>query len=402
MTLLLCTLVAEVGVRLFLPQSDLRQRDLFFQYEPFIGWEGIPNKKGVFANPSFKTTISHNSQGFRDREHTFENTTGKFRILAMGDSFTWGHGVDDDEIYMKVLEGLDDRIETVNLGGPGSDPARELKVYTARGIEYEHDLVLVGFYIGNDIVTRRPSPKRSPPDWGFDEDGVFRLIGTQRSAEEVEQIRQRRAAKFAAKAERSTREELEYWLTRRLQVLTLLGNRRDYLSERLKGSALYTRVRRALGKGTRKDFPLLEYCEEEDGEDVAYGWRLAEATLAKFQEFTEEAGARFYLMFIPDMYQTWPDYYATTARRYGYDPDLYDLEKPNRVLAEICEKLGIPYLDLLPGMREAMSADIRLYHRRDRHWNAEGHRFAARALRADLVRRGWLDGIPSSGEAPSP
>ena len=160
--------------------------------------EGIPNKTGVFANRSFKTRIRHNSEGFRDAEHDKENRGGRFRILTVGDSFTWGHGVENDQVYMKVLEQIEPRVETINMGGPGGDPPSELKVYLSRGLEYEHDVVLMGFYVGNDVVTRVPVPNQSPPAWGFDEAGEFRLIGVEPSAEAVAEIRRQSEEAWAS------------------------------------------------------------------------------------------------------------------------------------------------------------------------------------------------------------
>ena len=159
----------------------------------------------------------------------------------------------------------------------------------------------------------------------------------------------------------------------------------------IKGSVAWTRVARAFGQETRRDFPFLRYCGERDSDEVAYGWRLLEATLREFRKVAAAEGARLYVLMIPDMYQTWPSYYETTARRYGYDPAAYDLEKPNRKLTALCEELEIACLDLLPLMRDRMEAGDELYYRRDRHWTAEGHAVAARALRADLERRDWLE-----------
>ena len=56
-TILIHLSLFEIAIRIFDPQSDLRRRDLFFQYEPFVGSEGIPNKKGILATRSFKTSI---------------------------------------------------------------------------------------------------------------------------------------------------------------------------------------------------------------------------------------------------------------------------------------------------------------------------------------------------------
>ncbi len=246
-TFLVCLLIIEVAIRFIDPQSDLRRKDLFFQYEPFIGFEGIPDKKGVFANSSFKTTVIHNKEGFRDVDHDKKNTRGKFRVLVLGDSFTWGHGVENNQIYMKVLEEHDPDIETINMGGPGGDPQGELKVYTSRGVNYEHDVVLVGFFIGNDIEAYYPESKKTPPKWGYDSKGGFVLIGHMKSKEEVDAIRKRSEERYSRKKNRNFRKRICYWFTRNFQIFTFIGNFRDYYSDVMKGSLLYTKILKIFG-----------------------------------------------------------------------------------------------------------------------------------------------------------
>src|SRR5690242_853143 len=53
--------------------------------------------------PEFTTKIRINSLGFRDRE--FDIARSKVpRIVALGDSMTWGWGVEQDAAWPKVLE----------------------------------------------------------------------------------------------------------------------------------------------------------------------------------------------------------------------------------------------------------------------------------------------------------
>jgi lysophospholipase L1-like esterase len=93
---------------------------------------------------------------------------------------------------------------------------------------------------------------------------------------------------------------------------------------------------------------------------------------------------------IPHVVQTSKNIYDYELIRSGHDPSSFDLEKPNNKLAEMCNKLGIDYLDLLPVMKEESSQGKLLYFPRDAHWNAEGHRIAAREIYKDLTGRGWL------------
>ncbi len=389
-TLLVCLSIFEIAVRIISPQSDLRRRDLFFRYEPFIGAEGIPNKKGIFATRSFKTIITLNNEGFRDDNHVKINTQNKFRIVTLGDSFTWGHGVENDQIYMKVLEKYDANIETINMGGSGGDPPTALKAYISRGIYYEHNVVLHGFYIGNDIVAYYPKDDDSPPQWGFDSKGNFVLIGKMKSQEEVNEIRKKSEERYSPTKKRNLKKRISYWFVRHFQLFTFVGNYRDYCSNLLKGSVFCTRILKYFGIENKGAYGFLDYCRKKDPEDVEYGWKLLSETLKTMKDYAIQASAELYVIIIPHDIQTSQKLYEKTARKYGHNTLEFDLEKPNRKLAALCDKLGIGCLDLLPLMKEETSKGNRFYFMRDGHWNANGHRFAAREIYKDMKKRGWI------------
>ncbi len=377
-TLLICLSILEIAVRMISPQSDLRKRNLFFQYEPFIGVEGIPNKKGIYATRSFNVTVTLNNEGFRDYDHDKANTQNKFRIVTLGDSFTWGHGVNNDQIYMKVLERINPNIETINMGGSGGDPPTSLKGYMYRGINYEHNVVLLGFYIGNDIVAYYPKDEDSPPQWGFDSEGRFALIGRMKSQEEVDEIRSESEEKYSPTKKRDFSSRIHYWFIRHFQFCTFIDNYRDYCSNVLKGSALYTKMLKYLGKENKGAYGFLNYCRETDPEDIEYGWKLLTETLKAMKNYAEQASAKLYVVIIPHDVQTSQKRYERTSRKYGYNPLEFDLEKPNRKLSALCNNLNIDYIDLLPVMKKEISQGNQFYFVRDGHWNANGHSFAAK------------------------
>lgn len=389
-TLVICLSLLEIAVRIISPQSDMRRRDLIFQYEPFMGVEGIPNKKGTFATKSFKTTFTLNSEGFRDYDHDKTNTKKKFRILTLGDSFTWGHGVDNDQIYMKVLEKIDTNIETINMGGPGGDPPGSLKTYIHKGVKYEHDVVLLGFFIGNDIVAYYPKDEDSPPEWGFDSSGKFRLIGKMKSPEEVEEIRRETEEKYSPTKKRDFSSRIHYWFIRHFQLCTFIDNYRDYCSDMLACSTVYTKILKYFGKENKRAYGFLNYCWETDPEDVKFGWKLLAETLKTLKNYAEQAGAKLYIVFIPHEVQTSQNLYDRISRTYRYKPSEFDLEKPNRKLSDLCDNLKIDYLDLLPVMKEEISKGNKFNFKRDCHWNVNGHSFAAREIYNDMKDRGWI------------
>lgn len=108
-------------------------------YDPQLGWALTPNIK----NPDYfgkGIAVTINSQGFRAK-HDYA-TAGR-RIVMVGDSFTFGHGVADHETFPAALETAG-RIETVNAGvmGYGIDQAyiNYLRIEPA----LEHQVVLFG------------------------------------------------------------------------------------------------------------------------------------------------------------------------------------------------------------------------------------------------------------------
>ena len=79
-----------------------------------------------------------NSQGLRGKEFSARKPDGTIRILGIGDSFTYGRAVNDDDIFMvKVEEMLNtghDGIayETINFGREGSNTAKQLALFKKR------------------------------------------------------------------------------------------------------------------------------------------------------------------------------------------------------------------------------------------------------------------------------
>ena len=99
----------------------------------------------------------HNSLGFRDQEHEQRKPPGVFRIVAVGDSFTYGIGAPFKDTYLVRLERLlnervgSERIEIIKLGMPRYFPAAEALVLEHYGLAFEPDLVLVGV-LPNDVI----------------------------------------------------------------------------------------------------------------------------------------------------------------------------------------------------------------------------------------------------------
>jgi lysophospholipase L1-like esterase len=97
-----------------------------------------------------------NADGLRDSVYARPKPDGVFRVVVLGDSVSFGYGVEEAEAYPQVLEELlselvpDSRVEVVNLGVGGYNAYNEAKLLEGVGQGYEPDLVLVQFCI-NDL-----------------------------------------------------------------------------------------------------------------------------------------------------------------------------------------------------------------------------------------------------------
>ncbi|MDJ0849843.1 MAG: GDSL-type esterase/lipase family protein [Myxococcota bacterium] len=98
--------------------------------------------------------VSINSLGLRDREVSASKPPGVRRILAIGDSITFGMGVGAEESYPKQLEALLDGseppTEVLNLGVGGYDVVNEVALLEELGPKLGADTVVLGLCI-NDV-----------------------------------------------------------------------------------------------------------------------------------------------------------------------------------------------------------------------------------------------------------
>ena len=94
--------------------------------------------------------VSTNSNGFRGAE-LVKNSSNK-KIIFVGDSFTFGYGVDNDQTYpyhiSKPLEKLG--YDVINAGVSGWGGAEQLKFISSKAKKYSPSVIVHGFYL-NDI-----------------------------------------------------------------------------------------------------------------------------------------------------------------------------------------------------------------------------------------------------------
>jgi len=333
-------LAAEASVRILRPGLVMGPDpvgETFWRHDPELGWAHRPSRIGTFSRPEFSHGVSINSMGFRDREREparqgFAAAGSKtFRIAVLGDSFTWGHGVEDEEVFTRLLEGLLPGVEVWNLGVSAYSTDQELLLLRRMAPVIRPDLVLV-MISRNDFegnLSRAAGAYAKP--W-FEEERPGLLPA---GAPAPEPSVWKRAA-FTIRR-RSAFVNGVWWL---LEGRVLEGG--------LSAESRPKQIRITLG--------LLDLLQRE----------------------TARAGVRLALAFVPSVAHVY----------YGDIPEVQSVR--TEAVEGWAGERGVAFLDLIPAFREAFAASgSMLHYNKDKHWNAAGHRLAATTL-ASLLRESDL------------
>jgi lysophospholipase L1-like esterase len=339
--------LSEGLIRLAAPKKlKTVEAEEFAQFDPWLGWANRPGASGLMRIVGQDDILARiNSRGLRDREiGPTGRKTGR-RILCLGDSFTWGWGVGDDETYPKILEHELAGVETVNAGVCAWGTAQELVWLEREGFRYDPDAVTVGFYLNDfaDNASDSAGGYRRP---------VYALEGGRLVLKGVPIPMPRNGAL----------ETVNAFVQRHLLTLRLLAAAWQWIDRGFLRTADLTPIERARLRGPGPHRPP---AEAETG-----------AILNEARRVCEAKGVRFLVLAIPSMCQVRPS--APLACR-EQDDVTY------AALIHLCAAAGIDVVEPLDELRAAEKGGLPVFPQSDFHWNAAGHRIAARLLARRLA-----------------
>jgi len=160
-SIVLTAVFAEVMLRMVLPAPIIwKYPQEQYQYDADIGHWLKPDQRAYTHDKE----VSTNSVGIRDSEYASDKSPEVYRILALGDSQTFGNGLELTDTWPKQLEtNLNQasngrRVEVINAGLPGSDTWQHEIILKRMFATYQPDAVVLAFYV-NDVVKRfKPRP----------------------------------------------------------------------------------------------------------------------------------------------------------------------------------------------------------------------------------------------------
>ncbi|SLM48668.1 membrane protein of unknown function [Nitrospira japonica] len=350
-------LVAEVSLRMADPL--LAQSGLFSSAHDTPGG-GIPHQ--VTDRSGMKT----NALGFRDRERTIERTSSAWRMVALGDSFTWGAGARYDEVYLTLVERAlaDERpgAEVINLGIVGYQPEDYSALLKEHGLSYGPDLVLVNFFVGNDFMPAQGvqmivaglrhrvhvngnwfHDHLSWDHWYLSHDLAYaRVLADARIKRMQGKSDLGMFASDPAPAASDDPQAFSGWSPRYVRMIQ--GMRDQYL----KADSSVFRAR----------------------------WNDTKAALEQIDGVLNARRVPWVLVLLPAEEQVDPRLQRLYVDMSGGVADEYDFMKPQRLLSAWAAERGLAVIDLSASFAASVETR-RLYVDNDIHWNAAGNALAA-------------------------
>jgi lysophospholipase L1-like esterase len=126
---------------------------------PLIGHEHTPNSSAYLMG----VDVEINSDGFRDEEYSPERNQN-YRIAVLGDSLTFGWGVEKEDTFEVLLEMMLSETrptEMINFGHGNYNTQQQVNLFKKKGLKYNPDKVVVFYFINDAEVT----PVRSSWLW---------------------------------------------------------------------------------------------------------------------------------------------------------------------------------------------------------------------------------------------
>lgn len=117
-----------------------------------LGWRMKPQWVGRHRHYDFDVGYTINQYGFRG-DFAERNAGQSGRVTAfVGDSFTFGLGVNDQETFVYWLNARSDSVHSyLNFAVPGYSTDQELLLVEQRVFSFAPDVILLVVYLGNDL-----------------------------------------------------------------------------------------------------------------------------------------------------------------------------------------------------------------------------------------------------------
>jgi lysophospholipase L1-like esterase len=146
--------VAEISLRYYAGyvQAQEQMDPGFLVYDDLLGWRMAPDWSGRHVHYDFDARYTTNSAGLRGAGWPGPVASVGERVVFLGDSFTFGLGVNDDETFVQVLQAADSDNTYFNAGIAGYSTDQQLLYLSDRLDSWRIDRLVLVVYLANDLL----------------------------------------------------------------------------------------------------------------------------------------------------------------------------------------------------------------------------------------------------------
>jgi hypothetical protein len=374
-------IVGEIGLRVARVEGYPKIGDFadsaptgFHTSDPNLGWKLKPGVSGEWKGEG-SSFVQVNSEGLRDREHTKAKPPNTLRVAVLGDSFTEAIHVPVEQTFWSKLErklgnceAVKGRknVEVINFGVQGYGTAQELIMLRKKVWDYNPDIVVLAFFIGNDVINNSPKLEYDlyRPFFAYDASG--KLVPDMSFRNRAPIDRNERAVSFVDRMP-----SLIVNNSRILQVIKKVD---------------LERKKRELSE----DFTALstQNLKEPQNADWQEAWRVTEGLIVTMRNEVVQKNADFLVVTIGDPIQVGPD--AERRKNFMRKNNIQDLFYPDRRLEKLGAREGFRVLNLseqIQGYTEKYQVCAHGFENSvpcGGHWNELGHRLASILINRNL------------------
>ncbi len=334
-SLLIVALASEVALRLFAPRlgTNVNEKSRYCRFDHDLGWAPLENI--TWGETGY--LVHQNQFGLRGPDDMqLKKTSGRKRVLVLGDSYVWGVGASQEELFTAPeVHGTNEELINGGVSGYGTD--QEYLFYLLKGQEFDVDQVVLAFTLYNDVENNL-----NPKQYGYLKP-YFTMNGDQLVLHN-DHVRYNRVETFF----RSLNRESHLW--------NVTGEGFDGLIK-------------ALLRKRKKPLEADVVVSEADRRGI----ELTLAIINKLKEAVAARHAEFYVVFIP------------------YKPRVEKHLPGNHPFASLIAsgltQMGVSYREPYPEFLKSAMAGVDPFNPLDNHFNAAGHTlFAKFVTDTDLAR----------------
>jgi GDSL-like Lipase/Acylhydrolase family len=320
--------------------------------DPVVHHRMLPEARWEMIKPDFRVPFTTNNVGLRGPKLDPHKSDDLCRILVLGDSFTFGVGVRNDQTFSALLErALNKRasfkVEVLNAGVNSYAPILEYLFFKTHGVLWNPDVVVLAFDM-SDLEQEQYYRTRARFDGS----------GSPLAVDGLEDYR-------------ATRCTLAAWIRNHLFVGSWLLR----LSLRQHVGTVAPTLDDVVTQGNIR---VLQHTLEGDREDRTAAWRNVFQSIGLVNQMAKAKGIAFVLLTYPWGHQV-GEHEWTIGRQEFLPQGSVTSDRSVEKLRRFAESEGVPFLDLFPAFRR-YSAGEKLFWDVDMHWTASGHALAAEQL----------------------